>query len=50
MKNKNQRELEKHWAKEAVRKSKPAKKKALGREDRNQVAVKKAQQGGDTQE
>ncbi len=41
MKNKNKRELEKHWAKESVKKSKPAakKRKVAGRhEDLNQVA------------
>ncbi|HSM87217.1 MAG TPA: hypothetical protein VLT16_13750 [Candidatus Limnocylindrales bacterium] len=49
MKNKNQRELEKQWAKEAVRKAKPARKKGLVREDRNQAAVRKAQQTGVSQ-
>jgi hypothetical protein len=44
MKNRNQREMEKHWAQQAERKSKPVKKKALGREDRNQAALRKAQQ------
>ncbi len=43
MKNKNKRELEKHWAKEGVKKSKPAtntkKRKVAGQhEDLNQVA------------
>jgi hypothetical protein len=41
MKNKNKRELEKHWAKEAVKKTKPATKKrkiTRQREDLNQVA------------
>jgi hypothetical protein len=45
MKNRNQREMEKHWAQQAERKSKPVKKKALAREDRNQAALRKAQQG-----
>jgi hypothetical protein len=46
MKNKNQRELEKHWAQETAKKAKPGKKKVLAREDRNQAAIKKAQQAG----
>jgi hypothetical protein len=29
MKNKNKRELEKHWAKQALQKAKPPKKKAI---------------------
>lgn len=50
MKNKSHRELEKHWAQEAAKKAKPAKKKTLTRKDRNQAAIKKAQQAGSTQE
>jgi hypothetical protein len=41
MKNKNKRELEKHWAQEAVKKAKPAKKKKKStrqHENLNQVA------------
>ncbi len=49
MKNRNQRELEKHWAKEAAKKAKPAKKKAFSREDRNQAAIKRVQQADGTQ-
>lgn len=41
MKNKNQRELEKYWAKEAARKARPAKKKAR-REPVSQSAAKAA--------
>jgi hypothetical protein len=49
MKNKNQRELEKHWAQEASKKAKPLKKRSLSREDRNQAAIKKAQESGAAQ-
>ena len=49
MKNKNQRELENYWTKEAAKKAKPVKKKALRREDRNQAAIRKAQKAGDQQ-
>jgi hypothetical protein len=45
MKNKNQRELEKFWAKEATKKAKPAKKKVNRREDRNEAAKKAAAEG-----
>jgi hypothetical protein len=47
MKTKNQRELQKHWAQQAERKAKPVKKK---REDRNQAALRKAQQAAPAQE
>lgn len=49
MKNKNQRELEKHWAQEAAKKAKPGKKRLLAREDRNQAAIKKVQEAGAAQ-
>lgn len=40
MKNKNKRELEKHWATEAAKKRKAAKKKTVRREDVNQAAAR----------
>ncbi len=46
MKNKNQRELEKYWAKETAKKAKPAKNKQTHREDRNEAARKAASQSG----
>lgn len=44
MKTRNQRELEKHWAKEAAKKPKVTK-KAGRREDRNEAAARIARQG-----
>jgi len=44
MKNKNQRELEKYWTKEATKKAKPGKKKIGAREDRNKAAREAAGQ------
>jgi hypothetical protein len=44
MKTRNQREMEKHWAKEAAKKPKVAK-KAGRREDRNEAAARIARQG-----
>jgi hypothetical protein len=40
MKNKNKRELEKHWATQAAKKRKAAKKKTTRREDVNQAAAR----------
>jgi hypothetical protein len=40
MKNKNRRELEKYWAKEAAKKAKPADKKPTRRGDANQAATR----------
>jgi hypothetical protein len=50
MKNKNQRDLQNYWTKEAAKKAKPAKKKTLSREDRNHAAIRKAQQAGGSPE
>jgi hypothetical protein len=40
MKNKNKRELEKHWATEAAKKRKAAKKKTTRREEVNHAAAR----------
>jgi hypothetical protein len=49
MKNKNKRELEKHWATEAAKKRKAAQKReTTHREDANQAAARIVREGTDT--
>ena len=45
MKNKNQRDLEKHWAKEAAKKSKKKPAPKAKREDANQAAARVLREG-----